>query len=488
MAIVSRFSVEKAASVKKVAKRTLTQRLRQRVGISDSSDSSESSDDEESTSRREASAKDCKEVSKGVSWADDSEKEPTIQGDDTTESNNAEKEVQGTSITTKNGVRAKRRRQRRNADLEAGRVDETETSGNTKDKQKIRLPKQGTGLEQNMPADALLTKKDAKDFLQVIDPAIMPLGIITLEDVLEGRVRLLLVVTISDINPLELIGEEIYDEFDFEAANGTISSFVPSEHASTKKFPETETFPTAAPRINDVFPTRSPVLRPLNTRGLSFLRSTSAPPSPRTRDRTPSFSVPIPAAQLNPQSAGNPTATTVGSPETTIATPSDEPKARGENTEESASENVSDPGMLRLAPPKKRPTSSSGTVSPLVSSMSPAASRSASPAPSLEAILLDRKRRLAAAAAAGKDVGPMIAPSGTSENYDPRVPALRASTMSPKGTKKFKSSPLGGGEQTGVILAEKVKRDIKDQEQDTRIPGEMDKAAPDRKEDDSGYL
>ena len=188
MAIVSRFSVEKAASVKKVAKRTLTQRLRQRVGISDSSDSSESSDDEESTSRREASAKDCKEVSKGVSWADDSEKEPTIQGDDTTESNNAEKEVQGTSITTKNGVRAKRRRQRRNADLEAGRVDETETSGNTKDKQKIRLPKQGTGLEQNMPADALLTKKDAKDFLQVIDPAIMPLGIITLEDVLEGRV------------------------------------------------------------------------------------------------------------------------------------------------------------------------------------------------------------------------------------------------------------------------------------------------------------
>ena len=60
--------------------------------------------------------------------------------------------------------------------------------------------------------------------------------------------------------------------------------------------------------------------------------------------------------------------------------------------------------------------------------------------------------------------------------------------MSPKGTKKFKSSPLGGGEQTGVILAEKVKRDIKDQEQDTRIPGEMDKAAPDRKEDDSGYL
>ena len=190
IAVVSRFSVEKAASVKKVAKRTLTQRLRQSVGISDSSDSSESSDDEESNSGRKAAAKDCKESSKGVSWADDSEKEPTIQGDDTTELNNAETELQGTgtSITVKKGIRPKRRRQRRNADLEAGLVEETDIGDDTKDKQKIRLPKQGTGLEQNMPADALLTKKDAKDFLQVIDPAIMPLGIITLEDVLEGGV------------------------------------------------------------------------------------------------------------------------------------------------------------------------------------------------------------------------------------------------------------------------------------------------------------
>jgi metal transporter CNNM len=37
-----------------------------------------------------------------------------------------------------------------------------------------------------VPDDALLTKQDAKDFLQGIDLAIMPLGIVTLEDVLEG--------------------------------------------------------------------------------------------------------------------------------------------------------------------------------------------------------------------------------------------------------------------------------------------------------------
>ena len=193
MAIVSRISVEKAASVKKVAKRTLTQRLRQSVGISDSSDSSESSDEEESRPRRKRSTKDRRESSKGVSWSDDPEKESTIQGDASTELNNAEEESRQVPTPVKNSLRSKRRHRRRKADLEAGTVEETETGGNTQDKQKKRLSRQGNGLEQNMPADALLTKKDAKDFLQGIDPAIMPLGIITLEDVLEGRVSFLFV-------------------------------------------------------------------------------------------------------------------------------------------------------------------------------------------------------------------------------------------------------------------------------------------------------
>ena len=276
----------------------------------------------------------------------------------------------------------------------------------------------------------------------------------------------LLGLTISDIICLELIGEEIYDEFDVEAANGTISSFVPSEHTCTNKSPEAE---SVVAQINDVFTTRSPALRPLNTRGLNFLRSTSAPPSPRNRSRALSV-LPDPTQAPQPNISERPhtahsTATTVENPEVTTAIPS-ESKGKGEFTKEvnvvSASENVVNLSAPRPVSVKKHPVSSSGTVS-LVNPMSPASSPSGSPAPSLEAILLERKRRLAAAATAGKDVGPITAPciQGRSENHDARVLALRAPAMSPKGTSKFKSSPLGGSEQTGVVIAEKVRQDIK---------------------------
>ena len=50
MAIVSRFSVERATSVKQAVKRGLTQRLRDRVGMGDSDSSSDCSSDEEGRS------------------------------------------------------------------------------------------------------------------------------------------------------------------------------------------------------------------------------------------------------------------------------------------------------------------------------------------------------------------------------------------------------------------------------------------------------
>jgi hypothetical protein len=67
-----------------------------------------------------------------------------------------------------------------------GIIEEQDIQKDHGKEKKHRIPRSATALEQSMPADAVLTKKGAEDFLQVIDPAIMPLGIITLEDVLEG--------------------------------------------------------------------------------------------------------------------------------------------------------------------------------------------------------------------------------------------------------------------------------------------------------------
>ncbi|KAJ3793579.1 hypothetical protein GGU11DRAFT_748783 [Lentinula aff. detonsa] len=63
----------------------------------------------------------------------------------------------------------------------------------------------GISLEANLPAEAALTTNGADKCVGVFDPAVMPFGVITLEDVME-----------------ELISEEIYDEFDEEGAHGNI--------------------------------------------------------------------------------------------------------------------------------------------------------------------------------------------------------------------------------------------------------------------------
>lgn len=167
MAIVSRLSEEKAASVKKVAKRSLTKRLRERVGIGDSSDSSDEENDLKGRDKQQS------KQSKGISWADDTATE---------DRDSTEEKPKRRSFAARGRGRRKHSDPR---DIEEGRSDD-QGMGTEKEKQKNRFPRTSLALEQTMPADAVLTKKDADDFLQMIDPAINPLGIITLEDVLEG--------------------------------------------------------------------------------------------------------------------------------------------------------------------------------------------------------------------------------------------------------------------------------------------------------------
>ncbi|KZT33117.1 DUF21-domain-containing protein [Sistotremastrum suecicum HHB10207 ss-3] len=168
MAIVSRYSQKRAASVKEAAKPAMTRRFLNRVGLGDSDSSS---DDE---------------------------------GD--AELGNAHPHSKG------NGEKKKEKKER---------------------KECVSMNVSLGGKEQSMPADALMAKADAENFLSKIDTHVNPMGIITLEDVLE-----------------ELIGEEIYDEFDLRGANALpASSYVPPEAERAVSAPQVH--PASAPNASN---------------------------------------------------------------------------------------------------------------------------------------------------------------------------------------------------------------------------------------------
>ncbi|KDR71746.1 hypothetical protein GALMADRAFT_253492 [Galerina marginata CBS 339.88] len=634
MAIVSRFSVDRAASVKQAVKRGLTQRLKKRVGMDTESDT-ESSDDGD----------DEKEV--------DKDKEKNLEGDQGEKKRGRRRLMQGlirkssqdtqdtASDTAKEDTVGPDSAMQ--ADLEKGnntvsvsrtpvevgtggkspKMNETATMVKAEEARRSRIPTQFAGLqfglagmsmlEQSMPADAVLAKEGAAEFLQGFEPAVMPLGIITLEDVLE-----------------ELIGEEIYDEFDTQGAHGDPYEVPPVHVQDFEK-------DSSSPNVPGTTPTRSSSLTragaaQINTalNRLGFFRTRSAPPvqrgkrnslddlaqalaGPATKTVRISETPPNPNNFLRPDwspNASNSSASTPIQMPKPIRSPGRHPPSIILEQHSSVSSNESGIGpslsalpepitILAPAPITASPlpvdmrgwpgqTSGSSaaassssppsglttiSTSPIPLGVAPAPavlphklekekspSRSASPAP-LEAILLDRKRRLAAAhvqtsgslagpgspalagvaaGLGGGSVNASVAPSPAPSSHvnSPRSSSPPASPPTAvgsgagiggaaasggirsghatvaKGT-RFKSSPLGGGERAGVVVAEQVKAayapggvgvgagtkdgeggeplglerangNMKPEEGDARkveegrIPREMDKAGPDK--------
>jgi metal transporter CNNM len=120
MAIVSRLTIDKAASVKQVVKKNLTQRIKDRVGMNDSSDSDSSDDESEGGSTIK------KKLRLGRSNSRDKDAE---KGDAS---------VEGGQVT------------------KSGKED---ASDEPQKKTGIVANMFGANLEQNMPADAVLNKE-----------------------------------------------------------------------------------------------------------------------------------------------------------------------------------------------------------------------------------------------------------------------------------------------------------------------------------------
>lgn len=182
MAIVSRFSIERAVSVKKAVKRGLTQRLRDSVGMGDSDSTSSSSSDSESEHesgkrspvfRRKRFSRKATKDSTASHTSDIFNRDSRSHADVEAASNSDDEQQDGSSKRTRFHVPGRGRKKARQRDIEMGAVEhEQQQEQKTKDTKprmgNLALPRTSfSRWEQSMPADAVMTKEGAKQVKSV---------------------------------------------------------------------------------------------------------------------------------------------------------------------------------------------------------------------------------------------------------------------------------------------------------------------------------
>jgi metal transporter CNNM len=166
MAIVTRTSIEKASSLKKVVKKSITQRIKNRVGISDSS--SDNSSDDEPQSSRHKPQKILRILERSNTSASEESTTKMSDRDGTLASSaTSDKDEGGASFS----FRRKRKRNKKRArldDVEMGVIQprpqpEPEPAQSHPKRPSLVQFALTPGLEQNMPADAVLAKEGANE-------------------------------------------------------------------------------------------------------------------------------------------------------------------------------------------------------------------------------------------------------------------------------------------------------------------------------------
>ena len=345
--------------------------------------------------------------------------------------------------------------------------------------------------------------------------------------------------------PIELIGEEIYDEFDSEGAYGDRYPYESSDNAQDRDG-SNPAAPYRLSAISDQQPqstmgsnnqwnsqakppaTASTGHKPASLKGLGFVRTRSAPPVPREmetdnftgtewkmqeydeKDSVRTFPEsdpghtflgaaiqmpkPIKGTGRYPPSVILERHSTISSYDSCEVVPATVVSLEGKGwTLPPTQQN-----LMATAPASARLMPSVSLLGPQLSAIQPTPTPTGTPPASLEAILFERKRRLTANNPSNSStpvhfgppsVSPSPAPSASSFGFihkDPGVsggPAISSTTSgggaplilrgvhcsSGKGT-MFKSSPLGGGDRVGVVVAERAK--AARQSEDVQGPGQ----------------